>query len=169
MISSSSSSPISNFHVVARFFEHLRERTGYFCDWQRTIRGIVDTLVLLLLLVFVNVIIPFLVWGSLSFPIAYVIDFLFGDILRAGFVCKEYTKLNKTRKIVVGNSSRFATNISEICSRPEFDPSQPQASKQVITVAVLLFLTLALYILSRKSNYLWIKTITKVIPLNFIK
>lgn len=145
-----------------RFFEHLRERAGYFCDWQKAIRGIGDTLVLLAMLMFINVIIPVLVWGSLSIPTAYVIDFMFGDILRSGFICKYYMVINESSHAVVGNASKRDTKLRQNCTRPEFDPSQPQASKQVIAVVVLLFFTLVLYIFSTRFKALWIQTIVKV-------
>ena len=153
---------MTNASIFTRFFEHLRQNTGYFCDWQKAIRGIGDTLALLAILLFVNVIIPFLVWGSLSIPTAYVIDFIFGDILRSGFICKHFEVFNETSHTVVGNASKRDTKLRQKCIRPEFDPSQPQASNQVITVVVLLLFTLVIHILSTKVKALWIKTIMKV-------
>lgn len=132
------------------------------CNWKGTIQGVGDTLVLLLLVSFVNITLPFLLWGSLSFPNAYIIDFLFGDILRVGFVCNDLAKLNATHSLVIGQSSKYV-----ICARPEFDLSQPQTTKQVMimvqVIAVLLFCTVTLKIFTTMFKTLWMKTIAKVL------
>lgn len=63
------------------FFEHLRSRSGAFCNWQRPCQGILDSAILFTMTVFVALIIPFLLWSSYACPLAFVIDFLFGKIL----------------------------------------------------------------------------------------
>ena len=69
------------------FFDHMRERTGLMCDWQRPLKGIFDTVVLLLLMLLVTVVMPTIVWGSYVFPLVYAVNFLFGDLLRAEDPC----------------------------------------------------------------------------------
>ena len=66
-----------------QFFEHMRSRTGMMCDWQRPLHGILDTLIILGLMLFVSVITPFVIWGSYACPLAFCIEYLFGNILRA--------------------------------------------------------------------------------------
>ena len=65
------------------FFNLMRSRAGYLCDWQRPFAGVLDTLSFLGLFLFVSFIAPFILWISYSFPVAMVIDLLFGNLLRA--------------------------------------------------------------------------------------
>ena len=69
------------------FFNHLRRRCGIFCSWGNPLIGIIDTVILLLLCVVVAIILPAFTSLAFAFPTAFVVDFLFGDILRAGFHC----------------------------------------------------------------------------------
>ena len=55
------------------------------CNWQIPLHGVVDTLIILSLVLFVCVLMPLIVWGSYVFPVAYAIDLLFGNFLRAEF------------------------------------------------------------------------------------
>ena len=71
------------------FFEHMRKRSGLMCNWQIPLQGVVDTLIILLLILFVCVLMPLLVWGSYVLPVAYAIDLLFGKLLRAKFHCPD--------------------------------------------------------------------------------
>ena len=65
------------------FFNYMRARTGYFCNWQSPIVAVLDSLLIIALLILVSVIIPILVWLTVACPMAYLIDFLVGDLLRA--------------------------------------------------------------------------------------
>ena len=81
-----------------QFFEHMRSRTGIFCDWQRPweccpemrlCKGICDTIVLVLLLVVVFIV-SIVGWGSFACPLALFIDLTIGKYLRADrFQCNE--------------------------------------------------------------------------------
>jgi len=70
------------------FFNHMRRRAGYFCNWQNPIVGVIDSLFVIAMIVLVSVIFPVIIWMSYAFPLAYVVDFLVGDLLRAEG-CKE--------------------------------------------------------------------------------
>ena len=72
------------------FFEHMRKRSGLMCNWQIPLHGIVDTVLIVLLILFVCVLMPLLMWGCYAFPVAYAIDFLFGNFLRAKFKCPDH-------------------------------------------------------------------------------
>ena len=72
------------------FFEHMRERSGLMCNWQIPLHGIVDTVLIVLLILFVCVLMPLLIWGCYAFPVAYAINLCFGDLLRANFSCPDY-------------------------------------------------------------------------------
>ncbi|XP_068718431.1 uncharacterized protein [Montipora capricornis] len=65
------------------FFEHMKNRSGLMCNWQIPRHGIVDTVLIVLLSLFVCVLMPLFMWGCYAFPVAYAIDFLFGNFLRA--------------------------------------------------------------------------------------
>ncbi|XP_074621712.1 uncharacterized protein LOC141880167 isoform X1 [Acropora palmata] len=71
------------------FFEHMRKQSGLMCNWQIPLQGVVDTLIILSLILFVCVLMPLIVWGSYVFPVAYAIDLLFGNLLRAEFQCPD--------------------------------------------------------------------------------
>ena len=69
------------------FFDHMRENAGLMCNWQKPFKGILDTVILLSLMILVCVIMPIIVWGSYLIPLTYVVDYLFGDLLRAEDEC----------------------------------------------------------------------------------
>ncbi len=83
------------------FFDHMRARTGHFCNWQRRISGCVDSIILVALVAFVAIIVPIVGWGSFACPIAFVVNLLYGDFLNgkrcrrdaASSDCKERTYL----------------------------------------------------------------------------
>ena len=71
-----------------RFFEHMRRRAGVICDWQRPLIGFLDMLVLLSLMCFVSIFVPVVIWGSYAAPLAFSINYVFGNLLRAkDYVC----------------------------------------------------------------------------------
>ena len=69
------------------FFEHMRNRSGLMCNWQIPLHGLGDTVLIVLLILFVCVLMPLLMWGCYAFPVAYAIDYLFGSFLEAKFKC----------------------------------------------------------------------------------
>ena len=79
-----------------RFFEHMRIRAGLLCDWQRPLLGIIDTVIIVALFLYVSVITPLVMWGSYTLSLAYAIDYLFGDILRADRVRCDDNAQNST-------------------------------------------------------------------------
>ena len=66
------------------FFNHLRENAGLVCNFQKPCRGFVEFVVICAMILFVSVIAPFLLWGSYAYPLAFFIDYVFGDVLRGG-------------------------------------------------------------------------------------
>lgn len=67
-----------------QFFENMRKRSGIFCNWKKPCQGILDSIILSTMVIFVAFIIPILLWTSYACPLAFVVDFLFGRILRGG-------------------------------------------------------------------------------------
>ncbi|KAJ7392056.1 hypothetical protein OS493_015002 [Desmophyllum pertusum] len=70
-----------------KFFNRLRKRCGFICSWRNPFVGIIDAVMLILLCVVVAIILPALTMSAFAFPTAFVVDYLFGDILRMGFQC----------------------------------------------------------------------------------
>lgn len=89
-----------------KFFENMRKRCGIICDWTNPFRGIFDTIILILLLFFVVFLIPVLNVSAPCLPVAFVVDFLVGEILRQGFICPDpETKLFNTSNEIQSNPS----------------------------------------------------------------
>lgn len=72
------------------FFDNMRQRAGYFCNWEKPRQGIVDTIVMFLLVLTVTFIEPIVIYGSYAFPLAFIIDYLFGKLLRAKVDCDQF-------------------------------------------------------------------------------
>ena len=68
-------------HWHEDFFDHMTQRSGYFCNWQKPIKGILDTVVFFFLVILVAIIHPLIKWGSYAFPLAFIIDHFFGNQL----------------------------------------------------------------------------------------
>lgn len=81
------------------YFEHLRTRSAIFCNWQKPCQGILDSIILFTMTISVAIIIPLLLWTSYACPLAFVIDFLFGDVLRGGDI--PCARLARQRKITL--------------------------------------------------------------------
>ena len=78
-----------------KFFNHMRENVGLVCSFQNPCQGIFDCVIFCALALFISVIAPFIIWGSFAHPLAYIIDYLFGRILRGGSrPCPEEVRLN---------------------------------------------------------------------------
>lgn len=115
------------------FFEHMRSRAGFICDWTKFYKGLCDTTILLVASFFVNFVIPIVVWGGLAMPTAYLVDFLFGDILRIGFNCTE----------IIPQSSPFSNTTK--CSN-EYDHHYHGVEKQLTLFLVLVFSFLVMFV-----------------------
>ena len=109
------------------FFEHMRKRVGHFCDWQRHggLQGLLDTMIMIALLITINLVIPVIMYSAGAFPGAFIIDFVFGKILREGFECEG------------GNISSARGNRC-IDSCVQFDMTDPKVRDQSILFASLL-------------------------------
>lgn len=112
------------------FFEYMRNRVGYVCNWERPFQGIVETIILVLLLITVNLVIPSVMYSVGAFAAAYVIDYVFGGIMRKGFKCID----------VPMNSTGSATNNSAVSERrckPELATSDPELREQFFLFVLL--------------------------------
>ena len=69
------------------FFDNMRKRAGIFCNWQKPVSAVFDSVLLLVLILTVSVILPAIVWMAYALPVAYIVDFFVGELLRAKPVC----------------------------------------------------------------------------------
>ena len=74
-----------------KFFNHLRKRSGFFCSWRNPFLGIIDSIILVLLCIVVVIILPAFTSLAFALPTAFSVDYIFGDILRAGFHCPNHS------------------------------------------------------------------------------
>lgn len=133
------------------FFDHMRERAGLMCNWQKTLSGMFDTIVLLFLMLFVSVIMPTIVWGSYVCPLAYVIDFIFGDLLRAE---DEEEEDCEDRRASPRRQGPIAGGNATAGERRPRCPIQPgsKAYTRVVLFSVLAILFIALYLAAKRSK-----------------
>ena len=113
------------------FFQQMRTRVGYVCTWERPLRGILETVILVLLLITVNLVIPCLMYSTAAFTAAFVIEYVFGSIMREGFDCID-APINAT-----GSAVNFPA--TERRCTFEFDISDPRSAGtvRVVSSAVL--------------------------------
>ena len=130
------------------FFNHMRERAGLMCNWQKPLQGVFDTVVLLSLMLFVSIIMPLIVWGSYIYPLAYAIDFIFGQTLRASEKScgDEATTGQPTNPSLVANATVPERGI------PCAIKQGSKAYERIVLFTVLAVLYLFFYLLARKSS-----------------
>ena len=85
------------------FFDHMRDRTGYVCNWKKPLQGILDTIIVSCLVIVATFVQPLIIWGSYACPVAFLVDLLFGKYLRSVMDCDA----------VVEVSSRTNATLSE--------------------------------------------------------
>ena len=110
------------------FFDHMRENAGLMCNWQRPFRGIFDTVVLFSLMLLVSAIMPIILWGSYFFPFVYMVDYLFGDILKADDECNKFYMID-------GNPASFLAH--QITTRKTLKIMLPALNRKVTAVCLL--------------------------------
>ena len=112
-----------------KFFEDMRSRVGYVCNWERPLQGLVESIILVLLLITVNFVIPCVMYSVGAFTAAYVIDYVFGRVMLKGFKCID----------VPMNSTGSATNSSatERHCTAEFAISDPEVREQFLLFFLL--------------------------------
>ena len=106
------------------FFEHMCRRVGMVCNWQNPFEGFIDTIMILSLVAFVAIILPCFLWFGFAFPIAYIIDYFFGDFLRYPFTCPDAKTNNFTSAEVAQDStvSKLFNMTRQIECVPTLDP-----------------------------------------------
>lgn len=138
-----------------RFFRHMRERAGYFCNWEKPVEGILDTAILVCLVLLVNFIQPIVMWGSYACPVAYIIDLLFGHYLQTKLDCEDVAKFAATSHAksvhrVLEGMKKNATS-EEIKSYCLF-LKETEDSCTSILFSVLFVLYAVFFVLSRKTR-----------------
>ena len=96
------------------FFNHMTQRAGYICNWKKPLQGILDTIVLSCLVVSVIVIQPLIKWGCYAWPVAFLIDYLFGWLMRNAADCDALLA-------DVNSDSESLNKTIQLCSKPGSD------------------------------------------------
>ena len=77
-----------------KYFENLRKRIGFYASYNNPILGFLETALLVCFFVLVSVVLPIVNWFPLAFPVAFVINLCFGNIMRGDFSCgKNWTDI----------------------------------------------------------------------------
>ena len=65
------------------FFNHMRQSAGFICHCNKPLfQAILDFLAITLVILFVSILVPAFMWLAFSYPLAFVVNWLFGDTLR---------------------------------------------------------------------------------------
>ena len=125
------------------FFDNMRRRVGFICNWEKPCQGILDSIMVFFLMFTVTVIEPIVIYGSYAFPLAFINDYLFGKLLRAKVDCDHVTAVPSA-----SNPDATAQGIREHClSRQGTVP----VAKTILFLVLLAFYV-TFYILSRKLS-----------------
>lgn len=119
-----------------RFFENMRKNAGYVCNWNKCVQGTAEAVIFFVILIVTVFILPCVLWLPYSLPVAVIVDFLFGDILREGNTCSQPTKSSLTR------SSKLVMELYDDCA--------PSGSRVCLFVLTSLA-SLILYFVSRRK------------------
>ena len=131
------------------FFDNMRQRAGYFCNWERPRQGVLDTIVMFLLVLTVTVIEPIVIYGSYAFPLAFIIDYLFGKLLRAKVDCDHVASTPSP-----SNTNTTAQEIRKHCiSRQKTVVFSMISLFSVLLVLFVIFFILSQTLSRRKSKY----------------
>ncbi|PFX19866.1 Retrovirus-related Pol polyprotein from transposon 17.6 [Stylophora pistillata] len=125
------------------FFENMRQRAGYFCNWEKPCQGILDTIVFFFLVLTVTFIEPIVICGSYAFPVAFIIDYLFGKLLRAKVDCDHVAATSSP-----SNPNATAQKILEHC----LSRQGTVAFNKITLFSVLVVIVVIFYILSQKLS-----------------
>ena len=119
-----------------QFFEHMRTRVGYLCDWQTQggLQGVLDTIIMVALLLTVNLVIPCVMYSAGAFTVAVITDMALGKILRQGFECEGR------------NATTSARGRRCIASCVQFDMTDPKVRGQTILFASLAIIFCICYV-----------------------
>ena len=126
-----------------KFFKHMKERAGYFCNWHNPLDGILDTVTILGLILLVNFIGPITTRGSYACPIAFMIDLVFGEYLRDKGDCDDVVAA-KSSESHNTEADKNAT-IQELRQSCKGTPG----SGRIILFSVLVLLTAIFFVLSK--------------------
>ena len=118
------------------FFERMRANAGYLCSWQNPILGICQSLLLIVVVLFLVCILPCTLWLPYALPVAAAIDFLFGEILRENCTSSHGVQQD-------ASSSVLMMDLYNGCQPPV---------NQLLLFTIAATVSLACYTLSRRRN-----------------
>ena len=131
------------------FFDHMRKRAGLMCNWQKPLKGIFDTVVLVCLILVVSIIMPVIVWGSNLFPLVFAVDYLFGDLLRVTDPCDKVQFKPTSRQSANNTGGGNVVAMRRRGPRCQIEAGS-EAYGRLVMFSVLFTLFVFLYFLAKK-------------------
>ena len=134
------------------FFDHMEEKAGYFCQWNTWREGIGDTIILFLLVLVVTFIAPIVIYGSYACPIAFIIDFLFGKLLRGEVDCDDVAATHSRRNDPSTQSAADQNATTQAIREHCFDRQGTDGTHTIILFSVLFALFILFLVLSKRCS-----------------
>lgn len=128
------------------FFDRMRRKAGYLCNWEKPLIGIRDTIVLFLLVLIITFILPVIIYGSYSFPVAFIIDYIFGKYLRDKVDCNDTTTIGT--RMHQSDQNATAQELRKHC----LSRQGTMASTKIVLFSTLGVFFVIFYILSQKLS-----------------
>ncbi|XP_078369689.1 uncharacterized protein LOC144653542 [Oculina patagonica] len=144
-----------------RFFAHMKNRAGYFCQWENPLEGIVHTIILVSLVLLITFIEPIVMWGSYACPIAFIFDYLFGKYLRSVVDCDEVAAAQSNQAVPTLEPSADQNATTKAIRDHCLDRQGTDGSHTIVLFSVLFVLFVVFFVLAKK----WKRYST---PLSFI-
>ena len=129
-----------------KFFNQMRENASAQCNWKNPLRGCIDTFGILALVVTVVFAVPALMWIPIAFPLAYLVNYFFGSMLRMGFICKGDALFNTTISL--------EKNITNLGKKHCFQIKEKSIQNQIIFYAAFLIGAVVFLCLKRQETRL---------------
>ena len=114
------------------FFANMERKAGYLCDWSNPFQGLFDSIILAGLVLVGTIIAPIIIWGSYACPVAFIIDLIFGRLLRRKSDCDALLATTTTTTTTTTAKSVFeeASRSGEIVSSTPGERAAVQANRE---------------------------------------
>ena len=141
------------------FFNQMRENANAYCSWKNLLSACIDILSILALVICVVVVLSALIWIPIAFPLAYMVDYIFGNMLRSGFICRSDALFNSTIILQKNN-----TNIGKMNC---FQAKEKSTQGQIIFYAAFLICAVVSLVLTRCETRMQLifKVVTSILSI----
>lgn len=130
------------------FFDHMKDRTGYVCNWKKPLQGIFDTIILSCLIILVTFVQPMIIWGSYACPVAFMVDLLFGKYLREKVDC-DAVAIAAAKRSGKTDDAAFDLSVEQVIRQHCLDRQGTAGTYTITLFAVLFILFIALHVFLR--------------------